>query len=452
MENILLSSVLFLLTIFAIILVVGKRWNNSFLSFLFADRSLTTIPSGMAISSHWFWAIAIFVGPAVAYNWGIIGLMWFVIPNAISLLVVGHLISRIRDKYPEGYSLTSYIKENFSKRVSGLYQINFSLVAFAALVLAFTAINKLWGFTGLSSFIEPIYASLVIGLITLGFTMFGGIRTSIFTGSIQTALWLILLGIASIAVLFSGDYQYLSFGKNNLETIFDQKFLTTFAVTWFIAIIVGATGHGMMWQKAFSMSKEKIMPSFTLGAIIFAVICFGIAQFGMFAFANSLEVAQPDTSQMISLQALLGIGAIIAFATILIGQTSTVMDSALNYMSSLASTEWLKKSEVGTSRMIMLAFMLLSWSITLLKIEIWTVLMVMGCIRISMFMPIVYHVYDVKIRETALFYGSLFAVSGSLVFSYMARTLKMPIYDMYSALFALMVPAVILWATRKRIN
>jgi Na+/proline symporter len=358
MENIILTSSLFMLALLGTLFVVGRTWNKSFLSFLFADRALTIGSTSLAISAHWFWAIAIFVGPAVAYNWGFIGLLWFVIPNALSLIVVGYLTSRIRDKYPDGFSLTRYVKENFSQRVSALYQLEFGLVAFAALLLAFTAISKLWGFVQLGSVIEPIYASLAVGVVTLLFTLRGGIRTSIFTGSIQTVLWLVLLGIATVAIITTGDASYFSLGKNDLSTIFDVKFLTTFAVAWFIAIIVGATGHGMMWQKSFSMPKENIMPAYTLAAVAFALVTFGISQLGMYAFANGLEVKAADTSQMVALTALLGTGALIAFATILIGQTSTVIDAALNYISSLVSMEWLKKESVGTSQAVMVVFII----------------------------------------------------------------------------------------------
>lgn len=450
MENIILSSSLFMLALLAVLFVVGKTWNKSFVSFLFANRSLTVGSTGLAISAHWFWAIAIFVGPAVAYNWGFIGLLWFVIPNALSLLVVGYLTSKIRDKYPDGFSLTGYIKENFSKRVSALYQLEFTLVAFAALLLAFTAISKLWAFAQLGSVIEPIYASLGVGLVTLLFTLKGGIRTSIFTGSIQTVLWLLLGLAATVAIATTGDTSYFSLGKNNLSTIFDVKFLTTFAVAWFIAIMVGATGHGMMWQKSFSMPKENIMPAYTIAAVVFALVTYSVGQLGMYAFANGLEVKPVDTAQMTSLMTLLGAGALVVFATLLVGQTSTVIDAALNYISSLISMEWVKKEDITTPRIIMVAFMLLAWATTWLKLEIWTIVMLMGCVRISMFSPIVLHIFGVKIRENALFFCSLVGIVGSFYLSYIARTDKLPIFDMYSALFALLVPAAGMYLTRER--
>lgn len=451
MEGILISSLIFLSGLLLILFVASKNWHESFLSFLFANRTLHIGSAGLAISSHWFWAIAIFVGPAVAYNWGWIGLLWFVIPNAWSVLIVGWLASKVRDKYPEGFSLTSYVKENFSKRVGALYQLDFVVIAFAALLLAFTAIGKLWAFTNLTGAIDPIYASLVVGLITLAFTTQGGIRTSIFTGSIQTVLWFVFLAITTVAFM-NTDMAFVAQGKNDLSNFFTDKFITTFAIAWVLSVSVGATSHGMMWQKAFSMPKESIMPTFTLGAVAFGVITFLMSMLGMIAYANGLEVKAPDTSNMVTIMSLLGVGGIIAFSTLVVGQTSTVIDSSLNYVASLVSMEWLKKEEVVTSRIVMGCFLLLAWIVSWLKLEIWTIVMLMGCIRIVMFVPIALHILNVKLNESAVFYSSIVAVSTALYLSYTARIDKLPIYDMYSALAALLIPAITLLVLSKKSN
>ena len=439
MENIVLLSSIFLVGMLILLNFIGKTWSSSFENFMFANRSLQVSSSALAISSHWFWAIAIFVGPATAYMWGIRGLLWFVIPNAISLLVVGFIASRVREKYPNGISLTQYVKENFSSRVSKLFQLEFVLIAFAALLLGFTAINKLWAFTNLSTIVEPIYASLAIGLITLAFTLRGGIRTSIFTGATQTILWTLFLSVLGY-VLATSDLTFISLGKNNLESFFDQKFLTTFAITWFIAIIVGATSHGMMWQKSFSMAKENIMPSFSIAAVFFAAIVFALGSLGMVAFGNGVSVIAPDVSQMVMMQQLLGPVAIVIFGIILIGQTSTVMDSSLNYIASLVSVEWLHKEEVSTSRTIMAVFMVLAWLVSWAKLEIWTILMLMGAVRITMFVPLALHALRFNQKEAVIFYASTVAIIGSFYLAWVGKMDKLPVFDMYSALLAIGLP------------
>jgi Na+/proline symporter len=435
-----LSIFTFLFLLLCSVYLYGKSWNNSYSSFLFADRSLKIQSTGLAIASHWFWAIAIFVGPTVAYNWGIIGLLWFVIPNALSLLIVSYILYSIRSKYPDGYSLTQYVKENFSSRLSFLYQLEFILVSFAALLLAFTAISKLWIFSTLDQYLNVTTVTFLISLMTLWIAIQGGIRTGIFTGIIQTILWIIFLGITYLLISFS-DLSFISYGKNNLTTPFNEVFLKTFAITWFISIIVGATSHGMMWQKSFSMPKENIFPSFLLASSLFAVITFMMGGLGMFAFSNSLSFSSPiDTSQLVSVSYLWGSIGLLIFSVILIGQTSTVIDTSLTYISNLISMEWFKKDNVNLSRIIMVLFTFSAWIISWLNLEIWTILMLMGCVRITMFTPILLHSLGMHIKENITYYSCVIAIIISFTFSYIARAEKLPIYDLYSALSAFFIP------------
>ena len=417
----------------------GRNWSNTQTNFLYADRSLQVLSTGLAINSHWFWAIAMFVAPAVAYNWGILGLLYFVIPNALSLLIVAALTYKLRDSYPNGYSLTEYIKDNFSNRVSLLYQVIFAGISLMGILLGFTAIIKFFAFTGLGEIIEPVYASLIVGLITLAFTICGGIRTSIYTGAIQTVLWTLFIGTMFFFML---DSNVFTLGKNNLTTILDEKFLTTFGIAYIITTLVGASNHGMMWQKAFSMPKENIFPGFGLAAVIFFLVVMGLGSFGLYANANGLVVNAADLSSLIGIMNLYGPIAITIFGILLIGQTSTVMDSCMNYISSLISREWVKTDNTLIPRIVMAGYFILAWLISWLKVEVWTIYMLMGAARISMFLPLVLQVYQTKLRESIVFYSSIVAIGGSVYLSYLARELKDPYYDMYSILFGLSVTGV----------
>jgi Na+/proline symporter len=428
----------FLTAILLFVLYYGKNWAGTTSNFLFADRSLKIASSGLAINSHWFWAIAMFVAPAAAYNWGIVGLLWFVIPNALSLIVAAALTYHVRNKYPEGYSLTEFITNNFSHRVSLLYQVSYAVVSLAGILLGFTAITKYFAFTGLGEIVDPIYASLVVGLITLGFTIRGGIRTSIYTGTLQTILWIIFLG-GMMAGLVGSGFDFNVLGKNQLTTVFDEKFLTTFGIAYLISIITGATMHGMMWQKSFSMPKENIWPSYIIATVIFALVVFSLGSFGLYAQAHGLTIKGADLSSLAGIFDLYGPLAITAFGVLLIGQTSTVMDSCMNYIGSLASREWLNKDDTTTAKLVMAGFFLLAWLISWSKIEIWTIYMFMAAVRISMFVPLLFQVYQIRMKEAIIFYGSFVGISGAIYLSYLARELKNPVYDMYYVFYAVAV-------------
>jgi Na+/proline symporter len=440
-ESILISAFALLAVFLIPTFVFGKTWGNSISNLLYANRSLKLFSTALAINSHWFWAIAIFISPAVAYNWGIIGLLWFVIPNAISLLVVGYLTNKFRDNNPDSFSLTEFIKEKYGKSIVVLLYIMYICIAFAGILLGFTAIFKFFTFLGISSLIQPIYIVLMFGLATLAFTLKGGIRTSIFTGSTQTILWLLFLSFCFGTIMFS-DYGLITFGKNGLETIFHSGFLTNFAVSFLISILVGATSHGMMWQKSFSIDKQNILPSYTIASIIFAIMVFMMGSLGLFAFANGIQITSPDTSQLSSVAMLFGNFGIIIFGTLLIGQTCTVIDSCLNYFSSVNTIEWFKKDSVTVARFSMLLFFALAWVLTWANLEVWTIFMLMSVLRISLFTPIVSMVHNINYNVKFAVPLLIFGIVGSFLLSLYARMNKMPIFDMYSALFAFIVSII----------
>lgn len=450
MENLFLYSMIFLSSFVLVFATVGKTWGSNISEFLFANRALQMIPTGLAIGTHWIWAIALFVGPATAYAWGWIGLMWFLIPNALTLLLVGYMVYRIRDRYPEGYSLTAYIKENFSARVGALFQFEFVVMSFAALLLAFTAINKLWGFSGLAGTIDPIYVSLAVGVLTLLFTAKGGIRTSIFTGTVQAVLWTVFVALCAV-FLIGTDLPIYSTGAKNLESVFNPAFLTTFGVAYLIAISVSSASHGHLWQKGFSMPRESIMPAYLLGAAFFAVFLFTILSMASFAQANGLEVKAADTSLLVAIGSALGGAALLYFSIIFIGQTSTVIDSAMNYFSSLVSLEWLKSDKVWTSRAIMLIFLIAAWLVSWLKLEIWTIMLLMSSVRTVMFVPLILHVFNFKLQEPTVFWTSAATIIVSVYFAATAKLDGIAINNMYSMIVAVSVPLAV-YLTARVIN
>ena len=441
MDHLIFYSFSFLFLILLATVLVGKQWSSTFTNFLFANRSLKIFSAGMAICSHWFFAIAMFVGPAVAYNWGLYGLIWFVIPNALSISVVGVLAYKFRDQYPDGYSLTKHVKEKFSKRLSSLYQIDFILVSFYAILLAFIAIEKFWVFSNIT-IISATYAALAVGIITLLFTMRGGIRTSIFSGAFQSIAWIVFFVVCLITANLVADQNIITLGKNNLETVLDWKFLTTFGITYIITMIVGASSHGMMWQKAFSMPKENILPSYFLATVVFAVIVFCLGSLSLIAFNNGIRVGSPEVATLTSIYTYVGITAILSFGVLLIGQASTVIDSALNYIASLNNVDWLKSESIFVSRIAMLIFLLIAWLVSWLKIDIWTLFVLMSCVRATMFVPLVLTAMNKSIKENWIFYSSLLGIGIALYFSIQSKLLKMPIYDMYAMLCALGIPII----------
>jgi hypothetical protein len=159
-------------------------------------------------------------------------------------------------------------------------------------------------------------------------------------------------------------------------------------------------------------------------------------------------VKSPYTAFLVATYTLLGAGSLLYFSIIFIGQTSTVIDSAMNYFSSLVSMEWLKTDKVWVTRLIMVVFLLIAWMISWLKLEIWTIMLLMSSVRTVMFVPLLLHVLKVKLNESTVFWTSAITIVISVYFAVTAKLDSISINNMYAMLVAIGLPTLIYLGSR----
>ncbi len=107
--------------------------------FLLASRGIGVVPGAMSIAASWIWAPALFVAAQIAYEQGIPGLLWFTVPNVLSLVVFAPLALRIRAVLPSGYTLPEYMRAKHGRAVHILYVVQFfglQICSFAVQILA----------------------------------------------------------------------------------------------------------------------------------------------------------------------------------------------------------------------------------------------------------------------------------------------------------------------------
>src|ERR1043165_2510215 len=200
MDNILspVQGLVFLATYGLFIIVftswIARRYTRDKVEFLLANRGLRTLPAAMTIASSWIWAPALFLAAQKAYEDGISGLFWFVMPNFFALVVFAPLALQIRRKLPLGYTLPQLMRQRHGRGVHILYLIQFlglQFCSYAVQILAGASMIHI--ITGLS--FHAI--ALILAGITLTYTWVGGFRSTVTTDFIQMAL---IMGVASIVV------------------------------------------------------------------------------------------------------------------------------------------------------------------------------------------------------------------------------------------------------------
>ncbi len=152
-----------------------------------------------SVIAVWTWSVAVLTSAAVTYSWGISGLLWFVVPNGLAIMLLAPFALHLRKKLPAGYTITQFIKERFN---------NPAATAAVLAVIVFTAgmsilLNALGAVIVLNTIfgIKPLAILLVALVIVTIYSYFGGLWTSAVTGTINTLLLSIPGAIVMLFVL-----------------------------------------------------------------------------------------------------------------------------------------------------------------------------------------------------------------------------------------------------------
>ena len=231
--------------------------------------SLSINQYAASIASTWIWAPAIFVASSISYTHGLLGLALFLIPNIATLILFGFISNYVRNKQ-DGITVLDGIQ-------SACYQqkVIHLIVSLVVLVCSTTvqllAIKSLWNI--------PEYISIgATCLLALVITLSGGIKTCIQSDFwkyvVTTAISFGLLIVGCTAVGF--DFSNVSLvGSMSYDPI---DFCLSFGVVTALGLFSAPYIDQTFWQRAFSIPKQKVVKTFCLAGLYFAIIpiCFGL--------------------------------------------------------------------------------------------------------------------------------------------------------------------------------
>ena len=177
MNGIIMLFVYAAIMILATVTMTKKEKNV--VNFCVGSRSENWILSALSIAATWIWAPALFVSTEKAYSAGWIGLFWFLVPNALCLVIFIPFAKRIRKEMPEGMTLSGYMKEKYKsdgvKRVYLFQLIGLSVLSTGVQLLAGSQI--LSAVTGISFKAMTI----LLACIAISYSLFSGIKASMLT-------------------------------------------------------------------------------------------------------------------------------------------------------------------------------------------------------------------------------------------------------------------------------
>lgn len=275
MNGVTILFVYAVIMILATVILTKKEKNVE--RFCVGSRSENWLMSALSIAATWIWAPALFVSTEKAYSTGWVGLFWFLVPNALCLVIFIPFAKRIRKEMPEGMTLSGYMKEKYKsdgvKRVYLFQLIGLSVLSTGVQLLAGSQI--LSAVTGISFKTMTI----LLACIAISYSLFSGIKASMLTDAIQMVFMLVA---CSLFVIFGvrntgtqGIIQGLSGISGDCATLFSGKgveIFLAFGLPTTIGLLSGPFGDQSFWQRAFAVKKEKLGRAFLLGSVLFAVV------------------------------------------------------------------------------------------------------------------------------------------------------------------------------------
>ena len=289
-----LTLVIIISSIFTLVgLVYSKRFQG-INNYLTANRNIGffSLSTSLVASALGAW---ILFGPASAATWGGIGaVIGYALGTAFPMIFLIFLGKKIRNEFPKGSTLIEFLRKRFGKSLFKLILLMTIFYMFVFLCAEVTAVAMLINYI---SGTELWVTSLITLVATLVYTLYGGLRASIFTDTIQMVVILVLLVISvSYLTSFTGDQFSFSFVNEKKPYLLSSSYIPNYTagLTFFIAVAATNLFHQGNWQRVYAAkNNDTLKKSLIFAFIVIIPIVLFMGFSGLVAVSVDLNV-KPD--------------------------------------------------------------------------------------------------------------------------------------------------------------
>ena len=421
------SSLVIVITISLIFTFVGLAYSKKYRginNYLTANRSVGffSLTASLIASALGAW---ILFGPASAATWGGIGaVIGYALGTAFPMIFLISLGTKIRKDFPKGSTLIEFLRKRFSKSLFKLILLMTIFYMFVFLCAEVTAVAMLINYI---SGTELWITAIIILITTLAYTLYGGLKASIFTDNIQMAI-IIILFLVSVIYLnsFTGDQFSFSFIKEKNPHLLSGNYIPNYTagLTFFIAVAATNLFHQGNWQRVYAAENNKVLKKSLITAffIIIPIVLF-MGFSGLVAVSVNPKVV-PDLGFFYLL--LNDQTEFLSLIVIILGLSLTIstVDTLVNAISSLIvvdgkatfnfdkKTDYLKISKYFIIVLSIIAFIVASKGFSVLYLFLLADLFCCAFV-----LTVFYSFYNKKINEKTAYISIIVGlISGFLLF------------------------------------
>ena len=419
-----LTLVFIISLIFAFLGLYHSKKKQGLNNYLTANRNigLFSLTTSLTASALGAW---ILFGPVSAATWGGIGaIIGYSLGTAFPMIFLIYLGKKIRKEFPKGSSLIEFMRKKFGKSLFKLILLMTIFYMFIFLCAEVTAIAVLINYiSGTKLWIT----ALIVLLSTLTYTLYGGLRASIFTDNIQMIVIGILLLISlSYIISFTGSQFSFNFIKQKNPHLLSSAYIPSYTsgLTFFIAVAATNLFHQGNWQRVYAAKNFEILKkSLLLSFFIIVPIVFYMGFIGMVAFTID-STTRPDLgffSLLLKEQTEL-----LSLLVIILGLALTIstVDTLINAISSLiivdgkATFNFKKKiNYLNFSKYIIVVLSIISFIIASKGYDILYLFLLADLFCCAFVLTVFYSFYNKDVDEKTAYFSIIFGlIGGFLVF------------------------------------
>jgi Na+/proline symporter len=418
-----LTLVIVISLIFTLLGLVYSKKYQGLNNYLTANRNVGffSLSTSLVASALGAW---ILFGPASAATWGGIGaVIGYALGTAFPMIFLISLGKKIRNEFPKGSTLIEFLRKRFGKSLFKLILLMTIFYMFVFLCAEVTAVSLLINYiSGTSLWIT----ALIILVATLTYTLYGGLRASIFTDIVQSVIILVLFLISVIYLnSFTGDQFSFEFVAQKNSHLLSSNYVPNYTagLTFFIAVAATNLFHQGNWQRVYAAKNNVILKkSLLISFIVIIPIILFMGFSGLVAVSVDSNVI-PDLGFFSLL--LKDQNKFLSIIIIILGLSLTIstVDTLVNAISSLVivdakatfnfskNTDYLKLSKYFIIVLSFVAFIVASKGFSVLYLFLLADLFCCAFV-----LTVFYSFYNKQINEKTAYISIIIGLIGGFLF------------------------------------
>ena len=326
---------------------------------------------------------------------------------------------------PEGHSVTEFVWHRYG---APMYFFTIAVVIFYMFVFLSAELTGIAQAVKLIGDTPLALTAIVVGILTVAYTAYGGMRASLFTDRIQFFIIIPLLIVIVIAAIVAVE----SLG-DVLDKVSDTKpeLLSPthgggieFGITLMIAILAAEMFNQGSWQRVYTMRDEgTLKKGFLIAAVVVLPVIFVTGLFGILAVG--MDAADNPSVAMISfvkevmpfwsVVVLLVLGIVLVMSsmdTLLNGIVSAITSDLTRFKPEMGSASVLTSSRAVTVVLIIPAIFIASQGYSVLYL-----FLVADLVCAAAIFPVFFGLYSKNLTGTAALFSSIAGlIVGALFF------------------------------------